>query len=57
MRRKGLVATVRIATFNLESFDETAPEERPSLEERIALMRPQLARLRAHIACFQEVHG
>jgi endonuclease/exonuclease/phosphatase family metal-dependent hydrolase len=51
------VATVRIATFNLENFDEAAPDERPSLEERIGLMRPQIARLRADIACFQEVHG
>jgi predicted extracellular nuclease len=48
---------VRIATFNLENFDETDPGKRPSLEERIGLMRPQIARLRADIACFQEVHG
>jgi endonuclease/exonuclease/phosphatase family metal-dependent hydrolase len=27
------------------------------LDERIALMRPQIVRLRADIACFQEVHG
>ena len=51
------MATVRIATFNLENFDETDPGDRPSLEERIALMRPQIVRLRADIACFQEVHG
>jgi hypothetical protein len=30
---------------------------RPSLDERIALMKPQITRLRADIACFQEVHG
>jgi hypothetical protein len=48
---------VRIATFNLENFDETDPGERPSLDERIALMRPQITRLRADMACFQEVHG
>jgi endonuclease/exonuclease/phosphatase family metal-dependent hydrolase len=48
---------LRIATFNLENFDETAAGVRPSLTERIALMRPQIVRLRADIACFQEVNG
>jgi endonuclease/exonuclease/phosphatase family metal-dependent hydrolase len=51
------MAEVRIATFNLENFDETAPEAWPSLAERIELMRPQIVRLRASIACFQEVNG
>lgn len=51
------MTTVRVATFNLENFDETAAGTRPSLDERIALMRPQMLRLRADIACFQEVHG
>jgi len=45
----------RIATFNLENFDETGGH--PSLAERVALMRPQIARLRADVACFQEVNG
>lgn len=45
----------RVATFNLENFDET--DGRPSLTERVALMRPQIARLRADVACFQEVNG
>ena len=49
--------SLRIATFNLENFDETAVGERPSLDERIALMRPQIARLRADIVCFQEING
>jgi len=49
--------SLRIATFNLENFDETDPGERPSLEERIALMRPQIQRLRADVVCFQEVNG
>ena len=49
--------SLRIATFNLENFDETAPVERPSLDERIALMRPQIERLRADIVCFQEING
>ena len=48
---------LRIATFNLENFDETPDGTRPSLADRIALMRPQVQRLRAGIACFQEVHG
>jgi endonuclease/exonuclease/phosphatase family metal-dependent hydrolase len=43
---------LRISTFNLENFDEE-----PTLAARIALMRPQIQRLRADIACFQEVHG
>jgi endonuclease/exonuclease/phosphatase family metal-dependent hydrolase len=51
------MAEFRIATFNLENFDETGPGTRPSLEERIALMRPQILRLRADVAFFQEVHG
>ncbi|MBT2449251.1 endonuclease/exonuclease/phosphatase family protein [Streptomyces sp. ISL-43] len=48
---------IRIATFNLENFDETLPTDHPSLADRIELMRPQITRLRADIVCFQEVHG
>ena len=48
---------LRIATFNLENFDEPLAGERPTLAERIALMRPQIVRLDADIACFQEVNG
>ncbi|HEU5475503.1 MAG TPA: endonuclease/exonuclease/phosphatase family protein [Actinophytocola sp.] len=51
------MVTVRIATFNIENFDETAPGAKPSLAERIELMRPQIVRLRADVVCFQEVHG
>jgi len=51
------VAEFRISTFNVENLDETGPGDRPSLAERIGLMRPQILRLRADIACFQEVHG
>jgi len=47
----------RIATFNVENLDETAPGERPSLAERVVLMKPQIVRLRADVVCFQEVHG
>jgi endonuclease/exonuclease/phosphatase family metal-dependent hydrolase len=46
------MAVLRIATFNLENFDEG-----PDLAGRILLMRPQIVRLGADIACFQEVHG
>ncbi len=45
---------VRLATFNLENFgDET--KKKPSLQERIAVMRPQLSRINADILCLQEV--
>jgi endonuclease/exonuclease/phosphatase family metal-dependent hydrolase len=47
---------LRIATFNLENLDDK-PGEKPTLDERIAIMRPQLIRLNADILCLQEVHG
>lgn len=47
---------LRIATFNLENFDDK-PGQKPTLAERIALMRPQLIRLRADVICFQEING
>ncbi|MEW6492334.1 MAG: endonuclease/exonuclease/phosphatase family protein [Cyanobacteriota bacterium] len=47
---------LRIATFNLENLDDK-PGEKPTLQERIALMRPQLQRLNADILCLQEVNG
>lgn len=47
---------LRIATFNLENFDDQ-PGEQPSLQTRIALMRPQLIRLDADILCLQEING
>lgn len=47
---------LRIATFNLENFDDV-PGESPTLDQRIAVMRPQLVRLRADVLCLQEVHG
>lgn len=47
---------LRIATFNLENLDDKTGS-RPSLDERIAVMRPQIARLRADILCLQEVNG
>ncbi len=47
---------LRIATFNLENLDDK-PRQTPTLEERIAVMRPQLVRLNADILCLQEVNG
>lgn len=46
---------LRLVSFNLENLDD-GPSVRPTLTERIAIMRPQLQRLRADILCLQEVH-
>ncbi|MBN2476368.1 MAG: endonuclease/exonuclease/phosphatase family protein [Pirellulales bacterium] len=46
--------TFRIATFNVENLDDPSV---PPLAERIAVMRPQLERLRPDVLCLQEVHG
>jgi endonuclease/exonuclease/phosphatase family metal-dependent hydrolase len=51
-----MATALRIATFNLENFDDQ-PGARPTLAERIDVMRPQLRRLRADVLCLQEVHG
>ena len=48
--------SLRIASFNLENLDDR-PGEQPSLSERIAVVRPQLVRLRADVLCLQEVNG
>lgn len=50
---------IRIATFNLENLDEVtdAASRDPSLAVRSTFLRPALARLRADIICFQEIHG
>ena len=45
---------IRIATFNLENLDETHAGSVP-LDERIAVLRPQLLALRADVLCLQEV--
>lgn len=47
---------LRIASFNLENLDDR-PGEGPTLADRIAVMRPQLMRLRADVLCLQEVNG
>ncbi len=45
---------LRIATFNLESLDDTGE---PPFAERTAVLRPQLERLQADILCLQEVNA
>ncbi len=55
-RQSPMPITLRIATFNLENLDDK-PGQKPTLSERIALMRPQLLRLNADILCLQEVNG
>lgn len=47
---------MRIATFNLESLD-VPPRAAVALDDRIAVLRPQLERLGADILCLQEVNG
>ncbi len=46
---------LRIATFNLENLDDK-PRKKLTLDERIAVMRPQFLRLNADILCLQEVN-
>jgi endonuclease/exonuclease/phosphatase family metal-dependent hydrolase len=48
--------SLRIATFNLENLDDR-PNGKPDLATRIAVLRPQLLRLRADVLCLQEVNG
>lgn len=48
--------TLRIATFNLENLDDK-PGVKPTLAERIQIMRPQLMRLQADILCLQEINS
>ena len=47
---------VRVATFNLENLDDK-PGQKPTLADRITVMRPQLLRLRADVLSLQEIHG
>lgn len=46
---------LRIATFNMESLDDRAPEG--GFADRVAVLRPQLQRLRADVVCLQEVNA
>ena len=47
---------LRLATFNLENLDGRIGVA-PPLADRIAVLRPQLLRLRADILCLQEING
>ncbi|MBM3508395.1 MAG: hypothetical protein FJX64_12035 [Alphaproteobacteria bacterium] len=47
---------LRIATFNLESLDERT-EHGVALDARIAVLRPLLTELDAHVLCLQGVNG
>lgn len=47
---------VRVATFNLENLD-AGPDAAVSLDERVAILRPQIERLEADILCLQEIQG
>jgi endonuclease/exonuclease/phosphatase family metal-dependent hydrolase len=47
---------LRIATFNLENLDDK-PYIKPTLQERIEILKPQIKRLNADIICLQEIHG
>ncbi|MDR3437185.1 endonuclease/exonuclease/phosphatase family protein [Telmatospirillum sp.] len=49
-------AGFRIATFNVESLDDR-PQPGPDFTDRLAILRPQLTRLRADILCLQEVNS
>jgi hypothetical protein len=52
-----MATPLRIATFNLENFDDPGPGGLPTLATRVALMRPQLERLRADVLLLQEVNS
>lgn len=47
---------LRIATFNLESLDDR-PDAGRNFVDRVAVLRPQMLRLRADIICLQEVNA
>jgi len=47
---------VRIATFNLENLDDR-PQGAIDFADRVAVLRPQLNRLRADVICLQEVNA
>ena len=47
---------MRLASFNLENLDDE-PGGEPALDERLAVLRPQLLRLDADLLALQEVNG
>jgi len=54
--RRSPVNRLRIATFNLESLDDR-PQAGADFADRLAVLRPQLERLRADVLCLQEVNA
>lgn len=46
----------RLGTFNLENLDDRSGGDR-AFEDRVAVLRPQLRRLRADVLCLQEVNA
>lgn len=48
---------LRIATFNVESLDDRPQGPGQDFADRVAILRPQLLRLRADILCLQEVNA
>ena len=50
-----MTQTLRIATFNLENLDDR-PQGAIDFDDRLAVLRPQLLRLRADVLCLQEVN-
>lgn len=51
-----MASRLRIATFNLENLDDR-PQSGRDFRDRLAILRPQLTRLRADVLCLQEVNA
>lgn len=49
----GMASRLRVATFNVEHLDDKQGEN-PTLDQRIALLRPQLIRIDAEVLYLQE---
>lgn len=55
-RLVGMRHVLRIATFNLENLDDR-PQGAIDFDDRVAVLRPQLLRLRADVLCLQEINA
>ena len=53
---RAMTRRLRIATFNLENLDDRRLSAE-AFADRLAVLRPQLVRLRADILCLQEING
>ena len=51
-----MTGAFRLATFNLENLDDVGADGL-GIDDRAALLRPQLERLRADVLCLQEVNA